>query len=150
LVKVSHIDQSFYDGFSSEIDFLYESEDLTDALRSAHIAIAASGTVTLSTGLFEVPTVVCYKASLLNEFIFNNFIKYKGPISLTNIIHGKNVFPEFVQDQADAVHITRAISSWLDNEKVYNQTKRVLKETKTLLSGEDFSVPEYMAQVLNE
>ncbi len=150
LVKVSHIDQSFYDCYSSEIDFLYESEELTHALRSAHIAIAASGTVTLSTGLFEVPTVVCYKASLLNEFVFNNFIKYKGPISLTNIIHGKNIFPEFVQDQVDVGHISRAISSWLDNEKVYNQTKRVLKETKKLLSGEDFSVPEYMAQVLNE
>lgn len=150
LVKVSHIDQSFYDCFSEHIDFWYESEDLTKAMREAHFALAASGTVTLSTGLFELPTVVCYKASLLNEFIFNQFIQYKGPISLTNIIHGQNIFPEFVQDQVDVAHIKNAISFWLDHEKAYNKTKSLLKETKVCLAGESFSVPDYMAQVINE
>lgn len=150
LVKVNHIDQEIYRLYENEIDVWYESEDLTKAMRAAHFALAASGTVTLSTGLFELPTVVCYKASLLNEFIYFNLIRYKGDISLTNIIHNRKVFPEFIQGDVDPVRFARSIKSWTDNEKLYNEVKLTLKETKHLLSGENFSVPQFMAQVIHE
>ncbi len=150
LVKVGHINPSFYQLYQYDVDVWYESQDLTVAMKECHFSLAASGTVTLSTGLFELPTIVCYKASLLNEFIFYNFIKYQGPISLTNIIHGRMVFPELVQDQVDPAHMARIIRTWTLNEKLYNELKTTLSETKRLLSGEDFSVPEYMAQVINE
>ncbi len=150
LVKVSHIQNDIYEYFKDDIDVWYDSTELTQAMRNCHFSLAASGTVTLSTGLFELPTVVCYQASLLNEFVYYNFIKYKGPISLTNIIHGERVFPEFVQDQVNSSQLTQVISSWLDSENAYNKLKAKLQGTKDLLSGEDFSVPKYMAQVLHE
>lgn len=150
LVKVNHLNPAIYDYFKDDIDVWYESEELTQAMRECHFSLAASGTVTLSTGLFELPTIVCYRASLLNEFIFYNFISYKGPISLTNIIHGKMVFPEYVQGQIDPRRLAQLIRTWTMNEKVYNELKVTLKETKNLLSGENFSVPAYMAQVIHE
>lgn len=150
LVKVSHIENDIYDYYKSDIDVWYESNDLTEAMKTCHFSLAASGTVTLSTGLFELPTVVCYKASMLNVFIFYNFIKYQGPISLTNIIHGEMVFPEFVEDHVTAQQLTRVIRTWLDNETAYNDLKSKLKNTKKLLSGENFSVPQFMAQVIHE
>ena len=150
LVKVSHIENDIYEYFKSDIDVWYESSELTKAMRTCHFSLAASGTVTLSTGLFELPTVVCYKASMLNVFIFYNFIKYKGPISLTNIIHGEMVFPEFVEDHVHAQQLTRVLRTWLENETAYNDLKNKLKNTKKLLSGEDFSVPQFMSQVIHE
>ncbi len=150
LVKVSHLDQEIYDFYQNEIDVVYPSEQLTNAMRECHVAFAASGTVTLSTGLFELPTIVCYKASLMNEFIFNNFIRYEGLVSLTNIIHGKELFPELIQDRADAATLVRIIRTWIENESVYNELKSQLRKTKTLLSGETFSVSEYMAKVIHE
>lgn len=150
LVKVNHIDSEIYDYFKQQIDVWYESGDLTKAMKACHFSLAASGTVTLSTGLFELPTVVCYKGSLLNEFIFHNLVKYKGPISLTNIIHGKMVYPEFIQNQVDPGRIASVIRSWTLNESLYNEVKSTLKETKKLLSGEDFSVPQFMARVIHE
>lgn len=150
LVKVGHIDQAIYDYYADQIDVCYESIDLTKAMRECHLALAASGTVTLSTGLFELPTVVCYKSSLLNEFVFRNFIKYSGAISLTNIIHGEMVFPEFTQDQANAQQLTRVIRTWTLSETVYNEMKAKLRNTKHLLSGEDFSIPQYMSRVIHE
>lgn len=150
LVKVNHIDQGFYDLYQNDIDVWYDSPDLTKAMKVCHFSIAASGTVTLSTGLFELPTVVCYKASLLNEFIFYSIVKYNGPISLTNIIHKKMVFPEFTQNLVNPGRIASIIRSWTLNESLYNDLKTTLKETKNLLSGEDFSVPAYMAQVIHE
>jgi lipid A disaccharide synthetase len=93
---------------------------------------------------------VCYQASLLNEFIFYNFIKYLGPISLTNIIHGERVFPEFVQSNVNVHQLARVIRTWLEDETAYNKLIEKLKNTKHLLSGESFSVPEYIARVINE
>lgn len=150
LVKVSHINPDFYKQFEQDVDVWYNSEELTKAMKECHLSLAASGTVTLSTGLFELPTIVCYKASLLNEFIFYNFIKYKGPISLTNIIHNKMVFPEYVQSEVIPERLAGVIKSWTRNEKLYNELKATLKETKNLLGGENFSVPEYMARVIHD
>jgi lipid-A-disaccharide synthase len=150
LVKVDHLNPALYDHYKEHFDVIYHSTGLTKAMEACHLAIAASGTVTLSTGLFELPTVVCYKASLLNEFIFYNFIKYKGPISLVNIIHGKSVFPELLQDSASAHNISQHLKLWIENEVVYTEIKSTLKKTKELLSGDDFSIPEYMAQVIHE
>lgn len=150
LVKVNHIDQSFYDLFSNDIDVRYESHEITKAMKECHFSFAASGTVTLSTGLFELPTIVCYKASLLNGFIYYNLINYKGPISLTNIIHNELVYPEYIQGYVDPAVLANIIKAWTSNEKLYNGIKSRLKETKNLLSGENFSVPEYMARVINE
>jgi lipid-A-disaccharide synthase len=150
LVKVSHLPQSYYEAFTEKVDVIHASEDLVKAMKECHFALAASGTVTLSTGLFELPTIVAYKASLLNEFVFHNFIRYKGYISLTNIIHGKMIFPEFTQGEANAKRFLRVIRSWMENEKTYNEMKRDLRETKHLLAGDDFSVPQYMAQVIND
>ena len=150
LVKVAHIPEGYYEAVKDQVDVWYDSQDIAKAMKTCHVALAASGTVTLSTGLFELPTVVCYQASLLNEFIFYNLINYSGPISLTNIIHGKMLFPEFIQNSVNAQRLARVIRTWISNEKVYNELKRDLKETKHLLGGEDFSVPKYMSQVINE
>jgi lipid-A-disaccharide synthase len=150
LVKVPHLKQEMYTFFNRDIDVWHDSADLVPAMKECHFALAASGTVTLSTGLFELPTVVCYKSSLLNEFIYYNFVKYSGPISLTNIIQGEMVFPEFVQGQANPAQILKVIKTWMKDESVYNELKSKLRQTKNLLSGEDFSVPQFMAQVIHE
>jgi lipid-A-disaccharide synthase len=150
LVKVEHIDAAIYEYYKDSIDVTYESAEISKAMKDCHVAFAASGTVTLSTGLFELPTIVCYKSSLLNEFIFKNLINYQGPISLTNIVHNKIVFPEFTQSEVNPHTLARIIKTWIGEEKVYNQIKDTLKETKRLLSGENFSIPLYMSQVINE
>jgi lipid-A-disaccharide synthase len=150
LVKVNHLKQDIYDYYKNDIDVWYESDELTKAMNFCHISLASSGTVTLSTGLFELPTIVCYKASLLNEFIFYNLIKYSGPISLTNIVHNQMVFPELTQSGVDPAKIASIIRTWTSNENLYNGIKSTLKDTKKLLSGEDLSIPHYMARVIHE
>lgn len=67
LVKVGHIPTDYYDTIKDSVDVWYDSTELTKAMKECHVSLAASGTVTLSTGLFELPTVVCYQGSLLNE-----------------------------------------------------------------------------------
>ena len=150
LVLSSNINRDLVDPYLKYIDKVYPNEKLASALKEADLALAASGTVTLSCALFEVPTVVAYKGSLLNEFIFHQFIKYKGPISLPNIIHEKWIYPELLQDRATSYNFSQVIRSWLTDESEYEKIKETLAETKGLLEGESIDVASYMAGVLKE
>lgn len=147
IVRTESVHQHLY-----ETDLNYDHEwnslSLAEALKWADMSIAASGTVTLATGLFRVPTVVCYKVSYFTEFVLGMLVPYDGPISLTNIINEKMVFPELVQYQADRYNIAKYIKSWYNNKQQYDTTMQDLEQIAGRLTGDDFDVPEYMAQVI--
>jgi len=147
-VKVETVRDENYKTLEGENIKTWDSHPLVDAFNWADLCFAASGTVTLATGLFELPTVVAYKLTLLNEFILKLLIPYKGPASLTNILHGKMIFPEVLQYEADRYNLAKFARLWLKNEESYNKTVQELKKTKEMLSGDDFSVSEYMASVI--
>ncbi|MDH5415013.1 MAG: hypothetical protein OEW87_12810, partial [Flavobacteriaceae bacterium] len=138
--------------YNTDLKFahVWDSQDLPQALNWCDISIAASGTVTLATGLFQVPTVVCYKVSLFTEFILSLLIPYEGPVSLTNIIHGEYVFPELIQYKSDRYGIFKHTKEWIFKPEIYDSIVNKLKTTQTLLTGDDFSVPEYMSDVINQ
>ena len=126
----------------------FAPSELAQACDWADVGVAASGTVTLATGLFGLPTVVCYKLSAVTEFIANLLIHYDGPVSLTNIVHQERLYPELIQEQADSRNIVKHLARWLGSPEEYDKLAARLASTKTLLSGEDFSVSEYMSQVI--
>ena len=68
-----------------------------DVLAHAKAALVTSGTATLETALFEVPQVVCYKTSWISYEIARRLIKVDY-ISLVNLISGKEVVKELIQD----------------------------------------------------
>ena len=151
IVKTTSVHSKFYEYYSDAFDKVYASTDLPEALKWSHVCLAASGTVTLSTALFEIPTIVAYRGALLTEFIYNNFINYKGPISLANIVHEKMVFPELIQHQVTKESLRRHLLLWLTNSNEYEKIKEELAKTKSKIAGDNFSVPEYMSNViLNE
>jgi lipid-A-disaccharide synthase len=65
------------------------------AFRSAHAALAASGTVTLELALAGVPMVVAYKVSKLEEQL--KYVITAPSIVLANLVIGENVIPELMQ-----------------------------------------------------
>lgn len=118
------------------------------AFQWADMAIATSGTVTLACALFSIPTVVCYKTSLLNEFIFYSFINYNGYISLPNLAHNREVFKELKQDEMNSYQIAQVIKTWLTDLHSYETIKRELIKTYQMMSA-DFESPEVsMSQII--
>ena len=148
IVLSPNVNRAIYDKYKSSFNEIYASGDLHKALENADFSLAASGTVTLANALFEVPTVVCYKASLFNEFIFKTFISYKGPIALANIVHGKVLFPELLQDRCSEYNIQNSLYKWLTNKDEYLQIKTSLLKTRELLTGDNFDVSEYMGKII--
>ncbi len=150
IVKSTNVNQQIYFPFDDKFDQIFSNDNLAEALRISQCAIAASGTVTLTCALFEVPTVVCYKTSLFNEFIYRTFVNYSGFFSLANIIHQRVVFPELIQDDFSDFNILNCLLPWITDTLEYQKIKAILGETKHLMSGDDFNVAEYMAGVLNQ
>jgi len=70
------------------------------ALAASDMAVVASGTATLQTAFLEVPMVVVYKMSPLEFQIGKRIINVKH-ISLANILAGKEVVVELLQERAN-------------------------------------------------
>lgn len=148
IVKSPSVNPYYYDSYAEMWDKEWGHKELSSALSWAHLALAASGTVTLSCALFEVPTVVAYKATLLNEFIYHTFVTYRGPISLANIIHNEMLFPEYIQERANRFEFFDALKNWIVSDKDYQHIKLKLRTTRDKLKGEEVNVAEYVAKVI--
>lgn len=69
------------------------------AFRSARAALAASGTVTLELALSGVPTVAAYRGASWEAALARRLVKLPSVI-LPNLILGRSLVPEFIQDEA--------------------------------------------------
>jgi lipid-A-disaccharide synthase len=126
VAAVSNLDKVLYAPFSDLPNVKYVEEQTYDLLSHARAAIVTSGTATLETALFRVPQIVVYKLSGLNYRVVKWLIKIPF-ISLVNLIAGKEVVKEMIQNDANVDNIASELRQLLGN------TPR----RKTVLQGYD-------------
>jgi len=96
-----------------------------DAISCSDLAIVASGTATLETALLGVPMVIIYKISSLTYFI-GKFIVHVRNIGLANIIAGKTIVPELIQEDASGNRIAaEALDILTDAERKQEMIKEL-------------------------
>ncbi len=83
---------------------LVEAESV---LRSARAAITKSGTITLQLALAGVPMVVGYRVNSLTYAIARRLVSVDH-IALVNLVAGRGVVPEFIQDEVTPAAVARA------------------------------------------
>lgn len=122
VAAVDNLGESLYKLLTEtgSVKFVYEKT--YDLLTNAQAAIVTSGTATLETALFRVPQIVVYRTSFLSYEIARRLIKVPF-ISLVNLIAGKEVVKEFIQNQATADKISAELQALLSDE---NYRKRML------------------------
>lgn len=150
IVKSPSVKNELFNQIKKYAPVEFSNENLSSALKWADFSFAASGTVTLACALFQVPTIICYKSSLLNEYIFRTFLSYNGPIGLANIVHEQYIFPELVQEEASEYNIVRELKKWMFDKENYRNTVDTLSNTKEMLKGEIPDVSSYFANILEE
>ncbi|EQC47266.1 lipid-A-disaccharide synthase [Bacteriovorax sp. Seq25_V] len=150
IVKSSSVRTELYEPYESLFNRVYQNEDLTEAIKSSQVALASSGTVNLTCALYSLPTVVGYTGSLLNQFIYHTFVSYDGFISIANIVHEREVFPEFIAENLSEYNMMEALKKILSSNKDYQERVSVLDETKKLVSGDDIDISSYLSEKLNE
>ncbi len=104
-----------------------------DALASSDMALVASGSATLEAAILNCPAIVIYKLSTLSFLAAKYLVKVRY-ISLPNLIAGKEVFPEYVQD-LDAESIAKRALHMLNNET--GNMKKDMEEVRKQLGTSD-------------
>jgi lipid-A-disaccharide synthase len=104
-----NLPSSFYMEIAGDQPMHWISNRTYDLLNNANIAMVTSGTATLETALFNVPQVVCYKGSQASYQIAKRLVKVDY-ISLVNLILGKEVVKELIQNDLTAKNIIDALS----------------------------------------
>lgn len=116
-VDIEWIEQSIQKSSHPEL-FEIVSGPVSRIFNQCHIAVAASGTVTLEAALLCVPTVLVYKMSSVSFFAARWLVKVKYA-GLANLIANEEVMPELLQDKATPFEICNKALFVLDNESSY-------------------------------
>jgi lipid-A-disaccharide synthase len=85
-----------------------------EVLASCNAVLIASGTATLEAMLFKRPMVVAYKVAPLTYYILKRMVK-SPYISLPNLLAGKHLVPELIQDDATPEKLVKAILPLLED-----------------------------------
>lgn len=117
LIKAPGVEESYLRSFlpeGFEPDFA-EPDQRYHAMRSCRFLMAASGTVTLEAALLRVPTIVAYRLSPISFWIGQRVVNVDY-CSLPNLIAGGELFPELLQEDAEAEVMARHAQEWMDDD----------------------------------
>ena len=103
-------------------------------LKYASIGIVSSGTVSLQSAIYGVPSVVIYKMNPLTWIVANK-VTQVSYASMTNLIAKEQVLPELLQNRARPEKIADCLKKWLRSEDLREQTVNQLSEVKRQLGG---------------
>lgn len=105
-----------------------------DALVACDAALVASGTATLETALLKRPMVITYKMPDLSWRIIKRK-KYQPYVGLPNILAGRFLVPELIQEDATPENLAQAMLNLLQDrvvgdglQEVFSQMHRQLRQ----------------------
>ncbi|HNY71923.1 MAG TPA: lipid-A-disaccharide synthase [Syntrophales bacterium] len=99
--------------------------EIYEVLAVCDAAMVASGTATLETALIGVPMIIVYKISLFTYLMGRIFVNVDH-IGLANIIAGKTVVPELIQQDVNPPRMAKEILAILNDVERKNRIKREL------------------------
>jgi lipid-A-disaccharide synthase len=101
--------------------------NLPAALAQGDVAITKSGTVTLECAAHGVPAVVFYKTSWPTYLIGRQIVKVKY-LAMPNLLAGREVYPEFIQNAATPATIAAAAFDLLCDAARRDAIKQQLRQ----------------------
>ncbi len=109
-------------------------ENRYDLMGACGAVMAASGTVSLELAILNVPMVISYRVAPLTYFLGRRLIKVQYA-SLVNLVAGREVVPELLQDQATPERIAGAVLSLLTDPGRRARMLAGLAEVREQLGG---------------
>ena len=113
----------------SKVAISVVDNSIYEVISTAHLVVVASGTATLETALLSKPMVIIYKMSPLSYMIGKKLVKVPY-IGMANIMAGKKVVPELIQNEATADNITAKVPHLLTDNHYYQSVCEDLTSIK--------------------
>jgi lipid-A-disaccharide synthase len=115
---------------------LQQSKIVTDPVRKifdrSDLAIVASGTASLEAAIYGIPTVIAYRVSSFSYWLGNKLVAVPY-IGMANLIAGKRIFPELIQDEATAENMADAAYRLLSDPAAYAKILSEIKKIQHML-----------------
>ena len=126
-------DETYMDCISGfEISIIYDQT--YELLSFSKAALVTSGTATLEAALFNVPEVVCYRAGKLSYILVKHLVKIQF-ISIVNLIMGRKVVNELIQDELTVENVRKELQLLLSDESTRKNVTAGYDEVKNKLGG---------------
>jgi lipid-A-disaccharide synthase len=133
------------------LDVRVVSEDRFAAIADSHVALCASGTATLEVGLLGTPMVVVYRLARWTYLLARLLVRLPN-FALVNLVLGREVVPELLQDEAEPGRIAAEAARLLTDGAARARVREGLAELRPRLGEGGASaraarqVAEVMAQ----
>ena len=82
-------------------------------MSAADVVVLASGTATLEAMLLKRPMVVAYRVAAVTAWLARRLVTVPH-FALPNLLAGRELVPEFIQDRATVENLGPAVLRWLD------------------------------------
>jgi lipid-A-disaccharide synthase len=96
------------------------------------IAIVASGTASLEAAIYGIPAVIVYQVSGFSYWLGNKLVKVPH-IGMANLIAGRRIMPELVQDEATAENMANTTHGLLADKAAYEKMIIDIKQVQKRL-----------------
>jgi lipid-A-disaccharide synthase len=119
-------------GVDIPLTLIEDEQGRYDAFKASSAAIAASGTVALELAIADVPHIVGYKVSPVTGWLARKFLHIQF-VNLSNIILGREIIPELLQERCIPVNISLYIEGLLNHDDWYDKQVDGFKKVRKLL-----------------
>jgi lipid-A-disaccharide synthase len=105
-----------------------------ELLRAADAAVVASGTATLEAAAMGVPQIIVYRTGRLNFEIARRLVRVPS-IGLANLVSGRRVAPELIQDEVRGTRIAQELAMLLTDPNAREAQVRAFASIPERLGG---------------
>lgn len=103
-------------------------------IASSDVVVTASGTATVQTAIHGRPMVIVYRLSPLTYRLVKRFA-HVDMVGMVNLIAGKNVAPELLQDNLSAQSVAETVLEFLGDPTRVQDTCSELRKVRDLLGN---------------
>lgn len=116
------------------VEVMITETAIYDLMQVCTTALAASGTVTLETALMGLPTVLVYRVAPLTYWLGKHLVQLDF-IGLPNIIAGREVIPELLQEAASPERMVAEIDRLWQSPEQIEKMRQDLVEVRARLGS---------------
>jgi lipid-A-disaccharide synthase len=138
----------YFEGCPFRAVITANEDDKKDAFAASRFAIVKSGTVALEVAMAGTPMIIAYRVNPISAWAFRRMTLTKY-VNLINILMGREIIPELLQEHCTATMIAGCTSALLDSpERMALQKQHCKEALGTLIPPSSNSPSEHAAQVV--
>jgi lipid-A-disaccharide synthase len=107
-------------------------EQASEVMAVSDLVLVASGTATLQAAVVGIPMVLFYRTTAWEFWIASFFLRVKW-IGLVNLVAGRSIVPELLQDEATGQRLYEEAIRILEDRSAYDEMKRDLAKVRAAL-----------------